>query len=129
MDLQEQFDFVVNHLRKQGRISLSANGACNYRGHSGLRCAAGALIPDSVYDCKMERKDWSLVAEEYKEVLPQYLTEPDSVALVQALQEIHDNECNVDTDTEKFIHKNLEKEFKTLACTFGLKYTPPKGVR
>lgn len=38
----------------QGEPSIDATGACVYRGPGGLKCAVGHVIPDEVYDPKME---------------------------------------------------------------------------
>lgn len=51
---QEIFDFVTSSLLKQGRQSINLDGTCMYRGEYGCKCAAGWLIPDSVYNWRME---------------------------------------------------------------------------
>lgn len=62
--LQQTFDRVALHLRRQGRPSvrhtpmsvgkpqITYGGA--YRGDGGCSCAAGCLIPDSLYSPSME---------------------------------------------------------------------------
>ncbi len=56
--LQETYDKVVAHLRKQGirAMKQEPNGfsACVYRNNEGLKCAAGCLIPDEKYSPYME---------------------------------------------------------------------------
>lgn len=53
LTLQQMFDKVVTHLRKQGERAM--NGAvCAYRGVGNTQCAVGCLIPDEIYDPKME---------------------------------------------------------------------------
>lgn len=59
LTLQEIFDRVVRHARKQGCKSLGMwkpghPGACAYRGDGGTKCFMGALIPDEVYDPRIE---------------------------------------------------------------------------
>lgn len=66
---QEVFDYVVDKLRKQGKLSIGASGFCRYRGLDGARCAIGWLTPDSMMcemvheqtvfdDFSQEAKDW-----------------------------------------------------------------------
>lgn len=54
---QEAFDTVARHLFAQGRLALRDFGGeegCVYRGDDGCKCAVGILIPDELYDPKME---------------------------------------------------------------------------
>ncbi len=54
---QEVFDFVVRHLRRQGRRAEAArSGQCRYRGAEGSMCAAGCLIADEQYTSHLEGK-------------------------------------------------------------------------
>jgi hypothetical protein len=55
--LQETFDKMVNHLRKQNSKSLLADerdDTCAYRGKDGKMCAVGCLIEDEFYDPSLE---------------------------------------------------------------------------
>ena len=52
--LQETFDIVASHLLRQGRRSVDSEGRCLYRGPNGLKCGAGCLIPDELYDPDIE---------------------------------------------------------------------------
>lgn len=62
MNKQEIFDKVANHLLKQNerseKLIAELNGfegtACMYRGPNGLKCAAGCLIPDELYNPSFE---------------------------------------------------------------------------
>lgn len=55
MTKQEIFDKVAVHLLAQGKPSKNAYGDCMYRGvDPGSACAIGCLIPDELYDPKME---------------------------------------------------------------------------
>lgn len=54
MTEQEIFDKVAEHLQKQGHRALNEDGVCVYRGKNGTKCAVGALIPDELYDSKIE---------------------------------------------------------------------------
>lgn len=53
MTKQEIFDKVAIHLLTQKTQSIEF-GSCLYRGPGGLKCAAGCLIPDSIYNHGME---------------------------------------------------------------------------
>ena len=50
----EIFIKISNHLLTQNKKSVNSAGKCLYKTSSGLRCAAGCLIPDKDYDPKME---------------------------------------------------------------------------
>lgn len=53
---QEIFDHVATHLITQGQQSKAeGSSSCLYRAPLGLMCAAGCVIPDSVYDSNLER--------------------------------------------------------------------------
>lgn len=56
MDLARLHADVSNPLLKQGRRSVNPKNddACMYRGDNGLKCAAGFLIPDELYDRSLE---------------------------------------------------------------------------
>lgn len=52
--LQEIFDTACAALIKQGRLSVSETGVCQYRGLDGAKCAVGHLIPDEEYNSMMD---------------------------------------------------------------------------
>lgn len=54
MKAQTIFNKVARHLLKQGERAIDTNGRCVYRRVGGLRCAAGAAIPNRLYDLGME---------------------------------------------------------------------------
>lgn len=54
---QDLFEAVVRHLAQQGRQAIGVNGWCAYRGSNGAMCAIGCLIPDSLYDPRVEGLD------------------------------------------------------------------------
>ena len=55
MTNQQVFDTCLTHLRAQGRRSTDPiSGFCMYRGPDGLKCAIGALIPDTAYHLGLE---------------------------------------------------------------------------
>ena len=58
---QETFDLIAAHLIKQNAKSLAVDPespwkrlACAYRGQGGMKCAAGAVLPDDRYEPSME---------------------------------------------------------------------------
>lgn len=54
---QEVFDYVIDHLRKQGRGAYDTeNSKCLYLAKDGAKCAVGCLIPSDVYSPHMENK-------------------------------------------------------------------------
>jgi len=91
---QEIFDAVVKHLAKQKRkcaIPTSETGSktdtCKYR-HNGYACAIGHLIPDEVYDPKMEGFTLSGLVDENFSGLPSYFSKYRN--FLQYLQQAHD---------------------------------------
>lgn len=52
---QELFDLMVAHLRKQGTTAI-LDGMSAYHGLDDRRCPVGAVIPDDLYDSRMEGK-------------------------------------------------------------------------
>ncbi len=72
---QEIFDRVADHLAKQGapavgEIITDAGGepACQYRAPNGRRCAIGALIPDELYEVRLEGSWASQLGERSSEL-------------------------------------------------------------
>ncbi len=51
--LQDVFNVVYPHALKQ-QAQAATNDGCVYRTDSGLKCFIGALIPDGLYDPKLE---------------------------------------------------------------------------
>jgi len=55
-DRSEIFNYVIDHLRHQGKKSMARDrpvfnpGFCAYRGDGGTMCAVGALITDDEYE-------------------------------------------------------------------------------
>lgn len=55
LNRQKAFNTAYHGLAAQGfQRSLSARDDCAYRGDNGLRCALGYMIPDHIYDRKIE---------------------------------------------------------------------------
>jgi len=92
MTPQEIFDTVVAHLLQQGKQSKS--NVCLYRSDDGLKCAIGALIPDSEYDPAME---FAVVEDHYPSqpasVIQAWAQSnyPNDLKLLNRLQRLHDD--------------------------------------
>lgn len=85
MTNQEVFDIVARHLLTQNEQSVNEDG-CAYRGEGGLKCAVGALIPDSDYD-----PDWEGQAVVDNNPICGHLEGKGiSLRLASRLQHIHD---------------------------------------
>ena len=117
---QEIFDRVAAHLRRQKAPSMRYNYAengelCAYRGDGGLKCAAGALISDDLYDPEMDAKGvgWSTLVRSYPELDTKYN------ALIMDLQDVHDG-----ANPRKFL-REVEKRLLEVAENHGLQYTAP----
>lgn len=115
LTLQQLFDTVVSHLRKQGRKSTDeTTHMCAYRGSDGAMCAIGALIPDSLYDPRMENMRVRTLVnnKNYADIMKKSGIDDSNLALAEALQETHD--CGG--------VMGWEARFKWIASTFKLEY-------
>lgn len=96
MTNQEIYDTVKEHLLKQAERSVQDHpegASCLYRGPNGLKCAAGILIPEELYDSTMEGGSFNFVIENYPEVEKLLDLKPDGINLILDLQSMHD--CNL----------------------------------
>lgn len=116
--LQETFDIVVAHARKQGCKSMDG-GICLYRGPNGLKCWAGILIPDEEYVPEMEHMSISQIGLARTCILNQ----GHDIALVEELQRCHDDfrEDGGPLDLCRDL-ANWEKGFALVADKWGLQY-------
>lgn len=96
MTPQEIFDTVKDHLSGMKYRSYF-NGTCRYRGRNGAKCAVGCLIPDAVYNVKMETKVVSqLILDDLGSVLPPFFAQ--NRQLLTDLQTVHDISKNWEPD-------------------------------
>lgn len=102
MNNQEAFNKMVQHLRAQKVKSLASDGTCLYRGPNGLKCAVGALIPDTEYSEEFETVPASTVSETL-----QCLSGID-YWLLDTMQEVHDLAAIQDWE-DRF--KDIAEEF------------------
>lgn len=110
MTPQEIFDRVAAHLLNQGRRSVRTDEfyGCAYRGRDGLRCAAGALIPDDEYNPDFEGEPVTR-----RRILLAIGVSPndgDAVTLLARLQDMHDEK----------MPSRWESELEELAAERGL---------
>ncbi len=114
---QNVFDTVVAHARKQGEQAINDfNASCYYRKPgSDLKCFIGALIPDNLYDSRMDEmtpdgmpsktqdsNDASQLFENYPDVMKEIGLSDDMVPFLMNLQGIHDNFPAKDWDAKLF---------------------------
>ena len=118
MIAQEIFTTATKHLLKQGARAETEDprthiAGCMYRAPDGKKCAVGCLIPDKLYDPRMEKKGVSVLLENFPN-LPKYFEE--NLELLKDLQDIHDD-----------VEPRLWREaLIKLAHKTGLKF--PEGV-
>lgn len=124
MTNQEVFNKVVDHLRKQNAKSIGRNPIrfhsdeeyCLYRGTNGLKCAAGCLIPDCIYEESFETGKFSAVMSRSSELNVMY---QHNYHLILMLQNIHDI-CEI---------KDWEVMFEITARKFNLKFTSKESKK
>ena len=113
MTKQEIFDKVITHLRKQNKKATNIFGGCEYKNVNGLRCAVGCLIPDDMYDKKMELS--STVDGLFRDFLEiQKLLGKRNKDFLTRIQVIYDS-CRIE---------NWEERWENLAKVYNLEYTP-----
>lgn len=85
---QEIYDTVAEHMLKQNQrstlLSIAGYDACAYRGMDGLKCAAGCLIPEEIYQVIFEGYSWP-------EMISDFDFPKDHWELITKLQNIHDH--------------------------------------
>jgi hypothetical protein len=114
---QEVFDFVVNHLLTQNKKAQQGAGGCKYRlsleDGSVLRCAAGCLIPDELYDERIEGRLWNGMDGVGNENPARRYGAMEHQGLIRSLQYIHDEY------TPEQWRDRLEQEAKNYFLTFN----------
>lgn len=120
------FQRVKTHLLTQMKKSITPGGDCSYRDYNGLSCAIGCLIPDEIYNDKIEGYIFgdllniknhtrfnhlsSIVKKELIQILNPLTYELDSLMLGDKLQSIHDMDDVVNWESQL---NNLEQELLT----------------
>ncbi len=116
---QQIFDTVVTHLRKQGKKALhKESNVCAYRSPDGLKCAAGVLIPDELYEPRMENSRISALVSNPNRTasFAEAGINSSNLVLIQALQDVHDQQAV----------SQWEYEFIRVADDFKLTYKEPE---
>jgi hypothetical protein len=81
---EEVFEYIKHHLLTQMKKCVDDKGLCLYRNEQGLKCAAGCLIPDDMYNSNFEYEKWSALVR-------QQFAPADHKQLIQRMQYIHDD--------------------------------------
>lgn len=115
--LQETFDKIVDHLRKQNSKSLMEaprDDTCAYRGKDGKMCAVGCLIEDEFYDPSLEGN--IVYDEKVKNALRNsgYYIDDKFIQLMDSMQKCHDGK-----DV-----KDWESSFISIANEYNLELKP-----
>jgi len=120
---QQMFDFMVNHLRSQGKPSVdtldqSCESPCMYRGSNGLMCAIGCMIPDSLYNSHLEGESVSM----YLRVVGVSREAGTRSFLSMAQPYLHED---LSGELPEDFLTSLEENAIKLADEYSLTYTPP----
>jgi hypothetical protein len=114
--LQEVFDIVSVHLLTQVKRCMAIYPdrifpVCSYRNEYGMKCAAGALIPDEEYKPEMEKNNWKMLV---KKAFVNNLFSNE----IRELQQIHDSNIEDDID---FLKTELIKFARLRNLTHNIK--------
>lgn len=120
--MQQEFDFVITHLYKQGRPAKTKDDGCLYR-YEGLSCAVGCRIPDSIYrpdmDTNVSGTGVRTILKLFGDVLPPEIrTYAD---MFERLQTAHDS-CALNEDGT-FNIQVLNTNLRHIADCFGIDFT------
>lgn len=116
MTRQEIFDTVVRHLYSMPHRAM-LKGNCAYRSDDGLKCAVGCLIPDEIYDPKMETFDILRLMVEW-ETLPAFFCS-ENIGLLIKLQSAHDFTANWKSNSGG-PSEAMARELTEVATRYGL---------
>jgi hypothetical protein len=118
---QQLLNYIFKSLYDQGKQSKNETGDCLYRGSNGIKCAIGCILPDKLYNIKMENLDVDGLIENsiYGTFnIPWYIKR--NKKFLSYVQTIHDN---YQKQYQKLSFKNyLKKEFIDCAKNENLKY-------
>lgn len=117
--LQETFDEMVNHLRKQNSKSWlvdERDGACAYRSQDGKMCAVGCLIKDEFYDPSLDLEENIVSNPKVRKALCNsgYCTDGKFRKLMESMQFCHDT----------IAVKEWESNFRIIANDHNLELKP-----
>ncbi len=127
MNRQEVFDYVTEHLFRQGEASRSVDGLCSYRGDAGKECAVGCIIPDKHYRKDLEGLSacGSSFIHKIEEISPPLHKKMKSIGFnfLRDLQCVHDMGLSW-KDT-----RSLKERLKVVARDYNLNTDVFKGLR
>lgn len=90
MNKQDIFNKVAVHLFDQSKRATANDGEyCQYRGKDNTKCAIGALIPDEMYDEKMEGGSVYVLFRRFPAMEEFFSVE--NTQFLRELQYVHDN--------------------------------------
>ena len=125
---QNVFNKVAAHLLSMKERSVDADGWCMYRGGNNQRCAVGALIPDEIYDPRIENHNitelWQMSeTSTFDEPLNKFILDNLDDFLLDALQIVHDTHSSWSDDG--FVgHRRLAD----IACSYNLDFEGERNV-
>ncbi len=125
MNKQEIVNVVAAALRNQGAASMSDEGFCASRGSNGNRCAVGHLIPDSMYDIKMENKTATELIDKFPQVGPSIGGDnsfQDIFFLARLQMELHDRYSIVTKEPKVAFSDWFEKALSGFCEAEGLEF-------
>ncbi len=95
MNRQEIYDKVKNHLLTQNAKAQDLDDTCVYLAEDGMKCAAGCLISDGLYNTNLENHVVGLdPTGVVASVLVASGVPPEALPLVQRLQQVHDTKSS-----------------------------------
>ena len=108
MNKQEIFTEIVTHLLKQNAKAMDEEEHCMYRGSNGTMCAVGCLIPDELYNEKMEGDRIGEVLAENPKLQNFFDLDEEGEQLLRHCQSVHDG---YDPEDWKKLLEGLAKDF------------------
>lgn len=135
MTQQEIFDKALSGIRRQGVKAESGEFCVYYDYETGNKCAAGQLLDDKTAEAVAETDmgKWFYLDDMHtedvqaiKEIgIPDYLTTPDNISLIQDIQYCHDFAPG---GYNPNFMDGFEMGMKELAESYGLVYTAPQPL-
>lgn len=124
LSYQRAFDIMLDHLRLQGQPAATPKGGCRYR-FEGLKCAVGAIIPDSKY-----RPDFD-VDESLEDITRQLGGSPEFCEFLRdCRQYMHDAPAkSVHLGYEGTFLDHVESGAAKVARKHNLQYRQPAGTK
>lgn len=116
---QEYFDEVWNHFVVEEAPNSTDGEYYRYRGPNGEKCAIGLLIPDELYDPKMELTTIEELLNDNPTI--QKLFDANSLTFLQLLQGAHDSSNEA---TNRTFHEQIKNRLTMVAYANAL--TIPK---